>query len=161
MILEAIDRFYGMSQLTGKVYGFIDAGDASITDVQSVERHLARFSSPDAGWPEFEIELPADARFDYALSGPLTRAAGWTSDGSRSEIRAFMEQRLQLPGGTWRPWQTGDSYHASVGGADITIRVYESKRGTRISVRQQRTREGLRVSMRTRLAARNRSGAPK
>ena len=152
MILEAVDKVYGVSQMVGKVFGFIDARDATIYDRTSEGRHIGHFSSPDAGWPELAIELPPDAEFQHALSGPQTRSGSWISSEPQSKVREFLELRLADLSGLWKPWQHGEWFEVqSAGGSTLSVRVAPHPRGTMIVVTQARSPDQLKARMLNRL----------
>jgi hypothetical protein len=154
MILEAVDKVYGVSQMVGKVFGFINAQDATIHDRVHEGRHIGHFTSPDPGWSELAIELPPDAEFRSAISGPLTRSGSWISSKSRSEVRAYLEPRLADFNGVWKPWQHGDWFEArSTTGYALSMRIARHRDGTMIVVIQTRGRDQLKASMLERLRA--------
>ena len=162
MILEAIDGLYGVGQLVGKTYGFIDPHDAAIQDVESDGRRTARFASFDAGWPELIIELPPDTGFHLATSGPLTRYGGWITPDAVSEVRKFLEPRVAHLGGAWHQTERGEAFDAAPReGVRTSIRISSTaKLGTLILIKQKRSREGLKASMMSRLGSLPRNGGP-
>ena len=162
MILDAMDSLYIMGQVVGKSFGFLDAHDPTIDDVRSEDRHEARLAGVDPGWPEFVVDLPLDARFQQAMSGPLTRSGGWLSREATADLRRFFEPLLASLGGRWKRTERGATFKAvSTDGLETSVALADSARlGTMIIIKQKRTDQGLKASMRSRMQSFERLGRP-
>ena len=153
MLLDAMDSLYIIGQLMGKSLGIIDAHDPTVEDVRLQDRHHARIAGVDPGWPEFVVDLPADARFHQAMSGPLTRSGGWFSHETVSDLKRFFEPRVAALDGRWKVTERGATFAAaSEDGLETTLGLAETEKlGGMILIRQKRTDHGLKASMKSRL----------
>lgn len=162
MILEAVDSLYAVGQVVGKSFGFIDAHDPTIEDASSADGHRARFVGADPGWPELVLDLPADARFHQAMSGPLTRSGEWLSGETPADLQRFFEARVAVLGGSWKATERGVRFAVtSADGLETSLVLAETARlGTMIAITQKRTDRGLKASMKSRLETLERRRRP-
>jgi hypothetical protein len=101
----------------------------------------------DEGWPAVETALPPGARFQHAITGPLTRAAAWTVAVPETDVIEDLAGRPDAP--RFEPRAGGGAVAALEPNARLTVCAARSG-GTMLVLKQVRDPDAIPRALRKR-----------